>query len=161
MSNAVTQTVVSRVLAIAEPLAVSMGYEIVDVEYLREGPQWIVRVFLDREGGVNLDHCSEFSHALGPALDVDDVVPTAYALEVSSPGIERPLRRPKDFERFAGQEVAVKTFGPIPNAKGAPQKNFKGKLLGLQGDRIALEAEQGPVAIPLSAVAKAHLVVEF
>jgi ribosome maturation factor RimP len=161
MSNAVQQAVAPRVQAIAEPLAVSMGYELVDVEYLREGPQWILRVYLDKAGGVTLDDCTEFSRALGPALDVDDVVGTAYSLEVSSPGLERPLKKPKDFERFAGKKVAVKTYGPIPNAKGAPQKNFQGKLIGLQGDRIALESDGGSVAIPLSAVAKAHLVLEM
>jgi ribosome maturation factor RimP len=138
-----------------------MGYELVDVEYLREGPQWILRVYLDKQGGVTLDDCTEFSRALGPALDVEEVIATEYALEVSSPGLERPLKKPRDFERFAGKTVAVKTYGPIPNAKGAPQKNFQGTLLGLRGDQIALEAEGGAVAIPLSAVAKAHLVLEL
>ena len=161
MPNAVQQAVAPRVQAIAEPLAVSMGYELVDVEYLREGPQWILRIYLDKQGGVNLDDCSEFSRALGPALDVDDVVGTAYALEVSSPGLERPLKKPKDFERFAGKKVQVKTFGPIANGSGKPQKNFQGTLIGLRGDQIALQAEGGPVAIPLSAVAKANLVIEF
>src|SRR5580698_7392143 len=109
MANAVQQSVAPRVLAIAEPLAVSMGYELVDLEYLREGPQWILRVYLDKQGGVTLEDCSEFSRALGPALDVDEVINTAYALEVSSPGLERPLKKPADFDRFAGKKVAVKT----------------------------------------------------
>ena len=141
MANAVQEAVAPRVQALAEPLARSLGLELVDIEYLREGPNWIVRVFIDKPGGVNLDDCSALSHALGPALDVDDVVGTAYSLEVSSPGLERPLKKPKDFERFAGKRVKIKTFAPLPSTTGAGQKNFQGVLLGIKDDRVELEAD--------------------
>src|ERR1700722_11367136 len=161
MANAAQEAVAPRVQALAEPLARSLGLELVDIEYLREGPSWILRIFIDKPGGVNLDDCSSFSHALGPALDVDEVVGTAYSLEVSSPGLERPLKKPRDFERFAGKRIKVKTFAPLPSAAGPGQKNFQGVLLGLKGDLVELEAEGKPVQIPLSAIAKAHLVVEL
>jgi ribosome maturation factor RimP len=161
MANAVQEAVAPRVQALAEPLARSLGLELVDIEYLREGPNWIVRVFIDKPGGVNLDDCSALSHALGPALDVDDVVGTAYSLEVSSPGLERPLKKPKDFERFAGKRVKIKTFAPLPSTTGAGQKNFQGVLLGIKDDRVELEADGKAVQIPLAAIAKAHLVVEL
>jgi ribosome maturation factor RimP len=164
MANAVQEAVAPRVQALAEPLARSLGLELVDIEYLREGPSWILRVFIDKPGGVNLDDCSSFSHALGPALDVDDVVGTAYSLEVSSPGLERPLKTPKDFERFAGKRIKVKTFAPLPMsgvAAGPGQKNFQGILIGLKGDRVEIEAEGKPVQIPLNAIAKAHLVADL
>jgi len=161
MANAVQEAVAPRVQALAEPLARSLGLELVDIEYLREGPSWILRIFIDKPGGVNLDDCSAFSHALGPALDVDDVVGTAYALEVSSPGLERPLKKPKDFERFAGKRVKVKTFAPLPSAAGPGQKSFQGILVGLKGDLVELEAEGKPVRIPISAIAKAHLMVDL
>src|SRR5580692_8853402 len=118
MANAVQEAVAPRVQALAEPLARSLGLELVDIEYLREGPSWILRVFIDKPGGVNLDDCSTFSHALGPALDVDDVVGTTYSLEVSSPGLERPLKKPKDFERFAGKRIKIKTFAPFMPTPG-------------------------------------------
>src|SRR5580704_11448543 len=163
MANAVQEAVAPRVQALAEPLARSLGLELVDIEYLREGPSWILRIFIDKPGGVNLDDCSTFSHALGPALDVDDVVGTAYSLEVSSPGLERALKKPKDFERFAGKRIKVKTFAPLPTtgaAAGPGQKNFQGILIGLKGDRVEIEAEGKPVQIPLNAIAKAHLVAD-
>lgn len=157
MANALQEAVLPRVQALADPLAQSLGLELVDVEYLREGSAWVVRLYIDKPGGIGLDQCSEFSRALGPALDVEEIVPNAYTLEVSSPGIERPLKKPTDFERFTGQRIKVKTFGPIPGAKGAPQKNFQGTLLGLRGASVALETEGQSVEIPLTAIAKANL----
>jgi ribosome maturation factor RimP len=168
MANPVQEAVTPRVQALAEPLARSMDLELVDVEYLREGPSWILRLFIDRPGGVTLDDCTNFSRALGPALDVDDVVGTTYSLEVSSPGLERPLKKPADFERFSGKRVKVRTFAPLalgeappgaPAAKG--QKSFQGILLGLKDDRVEIEADGKPLQIPLSAIAKAHLLAEL
>jgi ribosome maturation factor RimP len=178
MANAVQAAVAPRVEALAEPLARSLGLELVDVEYLREGPSWILRIFIDKPGGVNLDDCSALSHALGTALDVDDVVGTAYSLEVSSPGLERPLKKPTDFERFAGKRIKVKTYAPLvptsaqgpltptlspagERGQGVGQKNFQGRLIGLKGDQVELETDGKPVQIPFTAIAKAHLVAEL
>jgi ribosome maturation factor RimP len=157
MANATQAAVAPRVEALAEPLARSLGLELVDVEYLREGPSWIVRVFIDKPGGVLLDDCSALSHALGAALDVDEVVGTAYSLEVSSPGLERRLKKPADFERFAGKRIKVKTFAPL----GGGQKNFQGVLVGFADHQVEIEVDGKAVRIPLAAIAKAHLVVEI
>ena len=117
-----------RARQIAEPLAASLGLELVEVEYLREGRRWVLRLYVDKAGGGTLDDCTALSHALGPALDVEDFPPgqakgaggPTYALEVSSPGIERPLRKPADFRRFAGKKAQVKTYAKIAPADGLP-----------------------------------------
>ncbi len=167
MGNPIQSAVVECVQAIAEPLCASMGLELVDLEYLREGPSWILRVFIDRQpGGVVLDDCSKLSNALGVALDVEDATlgpligDRGYSLEVSSPGLERPLKKPADFQRFSGQKVKVKTYAPLPGDPSG-RKSFSGKLLGLSGEAVALESSDGPMVIPLKAIAKAHLLVEF
>ena len=114
---------------------------------------------------MNLDDCSAFSHALAPALDVEDVGDTGYSLEVSSPGLDRPLRKPEDFRRFAGKKAKVKTFGPLPAIEGRPpSKNFSGTLLGCtdgpEGDQVELDVDGKRCAIPLAAIAKAHLIFD-
>jgi ribosome maturation factor RimP len=166
MGNPIQAAVVDRVQTVAEPLCASLGLELVDVEYLREGSRWVLRVFIDRPGGVILDDCSNLSNALGVALDVDDATlgpligERGYALEVSSPGIERPLKKPSDFQRFSGQRVKVKTYGPLPGDPSG-RKSFSGRLLGLSGEAVTLESSEGPWVIPLKAIAKAHLLAEF
>ncbi|MHB8421015.1 MAG: ribosome maturation factor RimP [Myxococcales bacterium] len=174
MGSLIKESVVERVRQIAEPLATSMGYEVVEVEYVRE-QGWVLRLFIDRAGdrtagptaekagGVTLDDCTSFSHALGPALDVEDFIGSGYALEVSSPGLERPLRRPEDFRRFAGKRAKVKTFAPLRAAEDLPdRKSFSGTLLGVTPDQqVELEVEGRRCRIPLAAIAKAHLVHDF
>jgi ribosome maturation factor RimP len=164
MASLVKESVVERVRQIAEPLATSMGYEVVEVEYVREHG-WVLRLYLDRTagGGVTLDDCSTFSHALGPALDVEDFIDTNYSLEVSSPGLERPLRKPDDFRRFAGKRAQVKTYAPLHAAEGlSDRKSFSGTLVGVTPDeQVELEVEGRRCRIPLTAIAKAHLVYDF
>jgi len=163
MANPIQEAVAPRVEALAEPLARSLGLELVDVDYLREGPSWILRIFIDKPGGVTLDDCTALAHALGPALDVEELIGTAYFLEVSSPGLERTLKKPKDFERFAGKPVKVKTYAPLASPGNATvgQRNFQGILVGLKGDQVEIEADGKPVRIPISAIAKAHLIAEI
>jgi ribosome maturation factor RimP len=162
MGNPLQTALVERVTAVAEPLCVSLGLELVEIEYLREGPSWVLRVFIDRPGGVGLEDCSTLSNALSVAMDVKDagVEPLMgdhpYSLEVSSPGLERPLKRATDFERFSGKQVKVKTYAPLPGDPSG-RKSFSGTLVGLSGESVELESPEGPVVIPLSAIAKAHL----
>jgi ribosome maturation factor RimP len=166
MGNPIQTAVVERVRAVAEPLCTSLGLELVELEYLREGSSWVLRVFIDRPGGVVLDDCSNLSNALGVALDVEEegigplMGDQPYSLEVSSPGIERPLKKPADFQRFSGQKVKVKTFAPLPGDPSG-RKIFSGKLLGLSGETVALESSEGQLVIPLKAIAKAHLLADF
>src|SRR5882724_1531009 len=107
------ETVAERVWEIAEPLVVQEGLEIVDVEFRRENRGMILRLFLDREGGVGLDDLTRVSRQLGDLLDVHDTVPGRYLLECSSPGIDRRLRRPDHFRRYIGKAVRVRTVAPI------------------------------------------------
>jgi ribosome maturation factor RimP len=153
------KTVVERVRQLVEPLVAREGLELVDVEYLREGGRWVLRLFIDKPGGVSLDDCQELSRQVDKLLDVEDFIETHYSLEVSSPGIERPLRTPAHYERFAGRLAEVKTFAPIGEP---PRKNFKGRIVGVAGDRVVtLEADGKQFEIPLEKIAKAHLVFDF
>jgi ribosome maturation factor RimP len=153
------KTVVERVRQLVEPLAARAGLELVDVEYLREGGRWVLRLFIDKPGGVSLDDCQDLSRQVDKLLDVEDPIETRYSLEVSSPGIERPLRTPAHFERFTGRLAEVKTFGPMGDP---PRKNYKGRLLGMTADgAVAIEADGQRFEIPLEKIAKAHLVFDF
>ena len=98
---------------LAEALVASEGMELVDLEYRREGRRWMLRLFIDKDGGVTLDDCASISRELGDLLDVKDVIPQAYVLEVSSPGLNRRLRKKEDFSRFAGQKVKLRLVAPI------------------------------------------------
>lgn len=130
--------------------------ELVDVEFVKEGPGWVLRVFLDKPAGIDIDDCQALSIELSKKLDETDPIPQAYSLEVSSPGIERPLKREADFHRFAGEIITLRTYAPI-----AGQKNFKGRLRKFEKGIIFLEFEKGLVEIPYDQVAKAKLHVEF
>ena len=99
----------------AEPLVLENGMELIDVEYVKEGAEWYLRLFLDKEGdeGIDLDDCELISRKFSDILEEKDPITQAYRLEVSSPGIERPLKRTKDFQRFQGEKVQVKTFSEV------------------------------------------------
>ena len=141
-----------------EPSVLDLGYDLVEVELVKEHQKWILRVYIDKEGGVSLDDCEKVSRHLDHILDEHDPIPHSYVLEVSSPGAERPLNKKKDFVNFVGRKVLVRTYVKI---KG--QKNFKGKLLGLEEDQVVLEPVDSEeiMMIPLDKISKANLVLEF
>jgi ribosome maturation factor RimP len=143
-----------------EPLIEREGFDLVEVEWAREGPAWTLRLFVDRPGGVTIEHCKELSRTIEPVLDVEDFIEAAYNLEVSSPGVERPLRKTKDFERFAGQRAHVKAYGPIP-AEGGPRKNWTGLLKGFRDGAVEIEVDGVVHKIPHDKIAKAHLEYDF
>jgi ribosome maturation factor RimP len=151
-----SQEIVERVQNIAEPILSREGLELVDIEYRRETRGWVLRLYIDKEGGVNVDDCSHASQEVGRSLDVEEVITTPYTLEVSSPGLDRPLKNEKDFRKSIHKLIRVKTVDPIQN-----QKNFKGRLLTVSENRIEIEAEGKVVEIPLSQVAKAKLEIEI
>lgn len=154
--------VVTRVTEIAEKLAESFGMELVDVEYRKEGRAAVLRLFLDREGGVTLDGCAKVSRELSEILDVEDFIQEDYTLEVSSPGLNRPLKKATDYGRYLGRLVRVRTFELFPDDAGNPRKTFTGKLLGLEEGVVRLQLTEGQTAgIPLDKVAKANLEFEF
>lgn len=160
MVETLKHTVEERARAVIEPLVVAEGLELVDLEFVREQQGWVLRVFIDKPGGrVGLDECSQVSHLLDPVLDVEDFIPQQYNLEVSSPGLNRPLRKPEHFRRAVGQKVKVKTFGPIGDP---PRKQFSGVLAQVEEAEVTVEVEgAGAFRIPLRDIAKAHLVFEF
>jgi ribosome maturation factor RimP len=149
---------VGQVRQLLDPILESMGLSLWDLEFSKQGPQWLLRIFIDREpGGVTLSDCETVSRDLSAALDVEDIISHAYTLEVSSPGLDRTLSKPEHFVRFTGSMVRIKTYQPING-----QKVFRGRLLGLDEDTIKVELEPGTVLeIPLTGITKASLEVEF
>ena len=147
-----------RVLAMATPICQNLGCEIADVEWKKEGADWFLRVFIDREPAVDHDLCAEVSRSLGDALDAEDFIESNYVLEVSSPGLERPLKKATDFQRFAGSPAVIKLFA----AEGG-KKEFVGELLGYGADGVGIkDRESGKeYTFPLDKISKAHLLFEF
>ncbi len=145
--------------ALVEPILAQEGIELIEVEFLHERDGWVLRLFIDKQGGVGLEDCSAASRAVDTALEVEDVIPHEYHLEVSSPGLNRPLTKPEHFERAQGKKVKVKTYGPIGEP---PRKNFSGVLKGFAPDEVVVEVEgAGEFHIPLKDIAKANLEFEF
>jgi len=140
----------------AEPVLHSQEVELVDVEYKREVQGWVLRFYIDRQGGVTLKDCAEVSGELGAVLEARELIPNPYILEVSSPGLTRPLKKPEDFKKYRDRLVKMKTFEPIEG-----RRNFKGILRGLEGEKVRLEMEGQLYEIPLQGIAKANLEIEF
>jgi ribosome maturation factor RimP len=147
-----------QVRQLLDPILESMGLSLWDLEFHKQGPQWLLRIFIDREpGGVTLGDCETVSRDLSAALDVEDIILHAYTLEVSSPGLDRTLSKPEHFVRFTGSMVRIKTYQLING-----QKVFRGRLLGLAEDTLKVELETGTILeIPMTGITKASLEVEF
>lgn len=146
-----------RVFRLAESMAGQYGIEVVDVEIVGSARKPFVRVYVDREQGVSLDDCARFSRALSALFDVEDPIPTGYVLEVSSPGLTRPLKSPRDFERSVGKLAKIVTREPI-----GTQNVFIGRIVKLDGARLSVqEKNQAEVEIPLGLIAKARLEIEL
>ncbi len=143
---------------LAEPMVAENGMELIDVEYVKEGAEWYLRLFLDKEGdeGIDLDDCELISRKFSDVLEEKDPITQAYRLEVSSPGIERPLKRTKDFQRFQGEKVQVKTFSEVEG-----KKQFIGILQETTEETVTLDVDGTMIAIPRKQIGKANLVWEF
>jgi ribosome maturation factor RimP len=159
------QTVEEKARALAEPLVAAEGLELLEVEFLREVQGWVLRLFIDKPGGssrenpVGLEECTKASRAVETAFDVEDFIPNEYALEVSSPGVNRPLKKLAHYQRVLGQKVKVRTFGPVGTP---PRKHFTGKLVSASEEAVVVDVEgAGQFSIPFKDVAKANLEYEF
>lgn len=141
----------AQLFALFEPVAVSLGYELVAVELTNTFGRRTLRVSVDRPGGVIMNELARLSHALSALLDVEDPISGAYDLEVSSPGIERPLQRPADFARFSGYRARLRLDGT------ASRRQITGRLKGLDGDAVLIEADGQPHTIPLAQIVRAQL----
>ena len=126
--------VTELVWQLAKPIAAQSGCSIWDVEFVREGGEWFLRVYLDKEGGVDITDCEAVSRALDPVLDEADPIEQSYTFEVCSAGLERVLKRPSDFARYLGQSICVRTFAPVDGAK-----EHVGKLLSWQDGNLSIE----------------------
>lgn len=149
--------IVTLVTQHAEPLCLSLGLELVHIEFQREAAGRIMRIYIDKEGGINLDDCVAVNQRLGDILDVvfpDDEL-GRYSLEVTSPGTERPLSKVADYERFKGRTAKVRLKEAIDN-----QKNFRGKIMAVNNNVITINTTKGTVEIPFAAITKARLVEE-
>ncbi|HZI20794.1 MAG TPA: ribosome maturation factor RimP [Pyrinomonadaceae bacterium] len=146
----------ARVREIAERVAADNGLELVHAELAGGARTPVVRVFIDKPGGVTHEDCSRVSEHVGTVLDVEDFIHSAYTLEVSSPGLERGLYKREDYERFAGRSAKVRTRGAIGG-----QRNFRGRLLSVEGDSVLFEDKtNGRVSIPLAEIVKANLEID-
>jgi ribosome maturation factor RimP len=123
---------------LTRPILERNGMELVDVTYRLESGRWVLRVFIDKPGGVNLDDCAFISHQIEDLIEVDDVIPQRYFLEVSSPGLDRVLKKEADFQRFCGEKASVKTREAL-----AGRRNFKGRILRCEQGVLEMEDTEG------------------
>ena len=133
------------------------GLELVHWEAVGPRNNFVLRIYIDKPGGVNHGDCEVVSNQVGMLLDVEDLIPHKYTLEVSSPGVERGLYKPKDYERFAGSRVKLKISEPING-----QRNFRGRLVGIDQDTVSFDADGvGLIEIPYESIVKANIEYEF
>jgi ribosome maturation factor RimP len=162
MTGIAQESVADRARQLLEPVLARDGFDLVEVEWQREGGGWVLRLYVDKAGGVGIDDCQAASRLAETLLDVEDFIEPAYSLEVSSPGVERPLRRPEDFRKYAGQRAKVRAFGPIESAPGQPpRKQWTGVLRGFADGAVEIEVDGKVHRIPVDRVAKAHLEYDF
>lgn len=162
MTGIAQESVAERARQLLEPVLARDGFDLVEVEWLREGGTWVLRIYVDKDGGIGIDDCQGASRLVETILDVEDFIEPAYSLEVSSPGVERPMRKPQDFQRFAGQRAKVKAFGPVESAAGLPpRKQWTGTLRGFADGAVEIEVDGKVHRIPVDRIAKAHLAYDF
>lgn len=142
--------------ALAQPICQSVGVELYDVEYVREGGTWYLRVFIDAEEGVNIEQCEQVSRLLDPALDKADPIKEAYYLEVSSVGLDRPLKKEKDFHHFMGYKIEVKLYRPVDG-----KKEFVGTLTDFSDGSFTIEDEQNRITFTQKEAALVRPYIEF
>lgn len=153
------EDILEKVRQVAAPLAAQEGLELVDVEFGGPGGRQTLRLFIDKEGGVSLDDCTSLSRAVSAALDVEDPIDGAYDLEVSSPGLDRPLRTPEHFQKYAGERVKVKTYAPISETDN--RKTFVGTLQGFEAGFVVVDVDGKVFRIPHAQVSKANVEPNF
>jgi len=142
---------------LVNPILERENFELVDIEFKKEGPHRYLRIYIDKIGGITIDDCQKVSEELSEKLDEVDPIEENYFLEVSSPGLDRPLKKDSDFEIFKGENVEVKLYEAINN-----QKTFEGELVGLHDNKIKLNIENmGLMEIPREKVAIARLAIKF
>jgi ribosome maturation factor RimP len=148
--------IVRHVTGLIEPILDEMGYELVHVEYLSKHGRWVLRIFIDKETGVTINDCARVSEELGDLIDIQDIIDHEYVLEVSSPGLNRSLKKERDFVRAVGRKIKVGLMRPING-----RRNFTGYLRQFQGQTLYLEIDGDRITLPWRDIDQAHLVYEF
>ncbi|MEC0255987.1 ribosome maturation factor RimP [Paenibacillus lautus] len=151
-----TSKIKTTVEEMVQPYLDEHGFELVDVEYVKEGSNWFLRVFVDKDGGIDIDDCGLISEYLSQKLDENDPIPTAYFLEVSSPGAERPLKKKEDVAKSVGKNVFVTVYEPINGLK-----EFEGKLESFDNEELVIQTIKKQHVIPYAKVASARLAIIF
>jgi len=141
---------------ISAPVLKELGLELVDIEYVKEGGDWFLRIFIDKSGGVSHRDCEAVSKRLDPLLDEKAPITRSYYLEVSSPGLNRPLKKLSDYQRYIGYKVNITTYAPLQG-----RKMFSGKLAGVEDGSVLLVEENGKTIISIDNVASARLSVGY
>jgi len=145
---------------LATPILTEIGLELVDIEYVKEGKNWFLRIYIDKDNGVDIEECGLVSERLSEKLDALDPIPHNYFLEVSSPGAERPLKKEKDYQKAIGKNVFIKTYEPIDG-----EKAFEGLLTKFEGDTVTIEVKiktrKKIITLPFDKIASARLAVTF
>ncbi len=149
--------IVSKIERLINTILTEKSFELVDLEYKSEGKGKIVRVFIDKQGGVNMDDCSAVSRELSILLDVHDIIPSSYNLEISSPGLTRQLKKPADFGKNIGKKLRLKLINPIKKQYVLRNVN----LVDFVDNTINIEYEGNNYDIPLSSIVKANLELDF
>ncbi|MCW8932081.1 MAG: ribosome maturation factor RimP [Gammaproteobacteria bacterium] len=141
-----------------EPVVTSMGYEFVGLEFISQGRHSILRIYIDSETGVGVDDCADVSRQLSAVLDVEDPIASEYSLEISSPGLNRPLFKISQYEQFIGEEVKFKTIRPqLENG----QRKFKGIITAVENNNVVFEIESESISVPFADIDKANIVAKF
>ncbi|MDF1536719.1 MAG: ribosome maturation factor RimP [bacterium] len=152
-----TNRVIGQIRGILDPILKQLDLELVEVTFRVENGRWILRITIDCETGVRVEHCTKVSRELSVHLDVEDIIPVKYYLEVSSPGLDRPLKDEKDFERFTGRLVAIKTHRSV-----AGRKKIRGTLEGIEDGIVKVLLEEGiRIDVPVEDIATARLDFKF
>jgi ribosome maturation factor RimP len=141
---------------IIEPVVAGLGYELVGVEYHSAGRHGLLRVYIDMEGGVTVDDCARVSHQVSGVLDVEDFIRGRYTLEVSSPGLDRPLFTVADFDRFRGRDVRIRLDAPLDG-----RRKFSGRLVGTENGCVRIQMDEGEFSLPLVRIEQARLIPDI
>ena len=151
-----TGSIPERVYELIEPILWTLDFELVDVEFLTERGQWVLRVYIDKKGGVTLDDCARVSGEIEHPIDVQEIIAHEYVLEVSSPGLNRPLKKEKDYQRALGKKVKIKVSLPLEG-----RKRFTGYLRNLDDEYLHIEVDGRLYRLPRQDIIKANLVYDF
>lgn len=150
------QKALETVSHLIEPILDEMGVELVDVEYHHEQGRWVLRIYVDMAGGISVEDCARVSREIEDLIEVKDVFPQSYVLEVSSPGLNRPLKKERDFVRAIGEKIKVKMREPLNG-----RRNFSGYLRAVKDGRVALDIQNDRVVLSLDGMEKANLIFDF